>query len=244
MRIRTAARRRDRGAVVTALAAVTVAVLLSALVSPAAAKLGGGRLPVPRPTAPSAAELRPAIVRDLIPYGERRRAQMADYSQRHYGRHTYWLTDPKVVVLHFTAGSTYASAYWTFHANRPNAGELPGVSSHFVIDKDGVIYQLVPLSIRARHCVGLNHVSVSIEFVQETGSGSHWADRQILARKRQVNAGLRLVRYLMARYGITKRNVIGHAMANDSAYFKDLRGWRNTHVDWQAVDVREFRSRL
>ena len=235
---------RARGAVTTALAALALGLALAALTSPAVAKLGGGRVPVPHPAETSAAELRPTIVRDLIPYGERRRAQMADYSQRHYGLHTSWLTDPKVVVLHFTAGGTYASAYWTFASNTPNKGELPGVSSHFVIDKDGTIHQLVPLSIRARHCIGLNHRSISIEFVQEAGAGSRWADQQILARPAQVDAGLRLVRYLMARYGIGKANVIGHAMANDSPFFKDLRGWRNTHTDWQAADVREFRSRL
>jgi len=223
---------------------VTLGLLLSCLTSPAAAKLGGGRVPAPRPAASSVSAPRPAIVRDLIPYGDRRRAQMADYSQRHYGKHTYWLTDPKVVVLHFTAGGTYRSAYWTFHANTAYRGELPGVSCQFVIDKNGTIYQLVPLGVRARHCIGLNHVSIGIEFVQETGAGGHWADQQILARTRQVRAGLKLVRYLMARYGIARKNVIGHAMANASPYFKDLEGWRNARSDWLAVDVREFRSRL
>jgi len=234
----------DRGAVAATLAVVALALLLSCLTSPALARLGGGRLPVPRPTSPSYTDLRPTIVRDLIPYGTRRRAQMAAYSLHHYGERTYRLTDPKVVVLHFTAGGTYASAYWTFYANTPYRGELPGVSCQFVIDKDGTIYQLVPLGVRARHCIGLNHVSIGIEFVQETGAGGHWADQRILARKRQVNAGLKLVRYLMARYGIEKKNVIGHAMANDSPYFKDLEGWRNARSDWLAVDVREFRSRL
>jgi hypothetical protein len=33
-------------------------------------------------------------------------------------------------------------------------------------------------------------------------------------------------------------------MANDSPYFRDLLGWRNTHVDWQPADVRVFRTRL
>lgn len=223
---------------------VMLAIAVSAHASPAFAKPIGGRVPVPRPTAVSCANLRPTIVRDLIPYGKKRREQMAGYSRRHYGKRTFWLTDPKVVVLHFTAGSTYSSAYWTFHANTPYRGELPGVSCQFVIAKSGTICQLVPLAVRARHCIGLNHVSVGIEFVQETGPGGHWADRQILARKRQVNAGLRLVRYLMARYDIKKKNVIGHAMANASPYFKDLRGWRNERSDWLAVDVREFRSRL
>jgi hypothetical protein len=38
--------------------------------------------------------------------------------------------------------------------------------------------------------------------------------------------------------------VIGHAMANESPYFKDLQGWRNDHTDWLKRDVREFRQRL
>lgn len=226
------------------LAVATLGLVVAATVGPAQAKPIAGRVPVPRPTAPSPGDLRPDIVRDLIPYGESRREQMAQYSRRHYGRRTCWLTYPRVIVLHFTAGSTYASAYWTFHANTPYRGELPGVSCHFVVDKDGTIYQLVPLAVRARHCIGLNHVSIGIEFVQETGAGGHWADRQILARTRQVNAGLQLVRYLMARYGIARKNVIGHATANGSPYFKDLMGWRNQRSDWLAVDVREFRSRL
>jgi N-acetylmuramoyl-L-alanine amidase len=230
-----------RGAVTTALAALALGLVLAALSSPALARLGDGRVPAPRPTATAT---RPPIVRDLIPYGDRRRAEMAAYSRRHYGTHTYWLTDPKVIVLHFTAGPSYRSAYWTFYGDRPYRGELPGVSCHFVVDKDGTIYQLVPLAVRARHCIGLNHLAIGIEFVQETGTGGHWADQQILARRPQVRAGLRLVRYLMARYGISKANVIGHAMANDSPFFKDLEGWRNARSDWLAVDVRAFRSRL
>jgi hypothetical protein len=233
--------RRTRGAITTALAALALGLAAAALASPAAARLGDGRVPVPRAT-PTVTS--PAVVRDLIPYGDKRRAQMADYSRRHYGQRAYSLTDPKVVVLHFTAGPTYRSAYWTFYGNVPYRGELPGVSCHFVIDKDGAIYQLVPLTVRARHCIGLNHVAIGIEFVQETGAGGHWADQQILARRPQVRAGLRLVRYLMARYGITEANVIGHAMANGSPYFKDLEGWRNARSDWLAVDVRAFRARL
>ena len=63
-------------------------------------------------------------------------------------------------------------------------------------------------------------------------------------RKRQSNAAVRLVRWLQGRYGIATRDVIGHSMANDSRYFKDLQGWRNDHSDWLKRDVREFRRRL
>lgn len=38
------------------------------------------------------------------------------------------------------------------------------------------------------------------------------------------------------------KDVIGHSMANDSPYFKDLEGWRNDHVDWLRGDVRKLRE--
>ena len=44
--------------------------------------------------------------------------------------------------------------------------------------------------------------------------------------------------------GIKMRDIIGHAMANDSPYFKDLQGWRNDHTDWLRPDVKKFRHRL
>ena len=80
--------------------------------------------------------------------------------------------------------------------------------------------------------------------VQEAGPGPAWADRQILDRKPQIRAALRLVAWLQDRYGIATGDVIGHSMANDSPYFKDLQGWRNDHTDWLKRDVKEFRKRL
>ena len=38
------------------------------------------------------------------------------------------------------------------------------------------------------------------------------------------------------------KDVIGHAMANDSPHFKDLEGWKNDHVDWLGADVRKYRK--
>ena len=67
---------------------------------------------------------------------------------------------------------------------------------------------------------------------------------QILHRHRQIRAAVHLVAWLKQRFGIRMRNVIGHAMANDSPYFKDLEGWRNDHTDWLQRDVVAFRRRL
>lgn len=33
-------------------------------------------------------------------------------------------------------------------------------------------------------------------------------------------------------------------MGNGSRYFRDRRGWRNDHTDWQVPEVKEFRGRL
>ena len=169
---------------------------------------------------------------------------MAAYSQRHYGQRTWRLRNPRVIVLHYTTSATYAPARNTFASNAPVLGELPGSCAHFIIGKSGVIHRIVPLRIRCRHTIGLNHTAIGIEIVQEQLSSSHRSDLAILHRRPQLNAALHLVRWLQARYGIRARNVIGHAMANDSPYFRDREGWRNDHTDWQRRDVVTFRRHL
>jgi hypothetical protein len=185
----------------------------------------------------------PHIVQDPVPYGPPRKAEMARYSLKHYGQDT-WVLHPSAIVLHYTAGPSYAAAHATFESNATNLGELPGVASHFIIDKDGTIYQQVPLDVRCRHTIGLNYCAVGIEFVQEATSSASTATAAIFARKAQLKAGLRLVAWLQAKYGIADKNVIGHAMANSSPLFKDLEGWRNDHVDWEAPAVARFQRDL
>jgi N-acetyl-anhydromuramyl-L-alanine amidase AmpD len=196
------------------------------------------------------ASARPPIVWAPIPYGKARKAEMAAYSLRHYGRRT-WHLAPRVIVLHFTDGPSYASARATFAGDTPAPGpagsapELPGTCAHFVIDQRGRIYQLVSLSVRCRHTIGLNHVAIGIEMVQDShGRGGHWADVQILHRRRQLRSALRLVRYLQARFHIVPKNVVGHATANRNHYFRDREGWTNDHDDWVAPDVAAFKRLL
>ena len=62
-------------------------------------------------TAPGQAQVvAPPIVLDLVPYGPRRKAEMAAFSRRHYGQAT-WVLHPQAIVLHYTATSTYAAAH-------------------------------------------------------------------------------------------------------------------------------------
>ncbi len=179
---------------------------------------------------------------DPIPYGKDRKRQMANYSNRHYGKRTWRLGRPNVIVLHYTATSTYAPVWNTFAANSPALGERPGVCSQYVIEKDGTIHQLTRLYVRCRHTVGLNHQAIGIEMVQESLVGKHSADKAILDRRRQILSATKLTAWLKQRYRISMDDVIGHAMANGSRRFKDLEGWRNDHVDWLKSDVRKFRK--
>ena len=198
---------------------------------------------VPTPPAPTPAK--PAVTQDRIAYGAARRRQMAGYAFRHYGVRTFRL-HPHLIVLHFTASGagSYPGVHAEFNSNAPNMGELPGVCAHFVVDQDGTIYQQVPLGIMCRHAIGVNDRAIGVEMIQAQGPSSHWADQQILHRRPQIRSVLRLVRWLQARFHIATRNVIGHAMVNDSPFFHDLEGWRNDHTDWQRADVIELRRRL
>ena len=186
----------------------------------------------------------PNIKWDPIPYKHDRKHQMANYSKRHYGKREWRLRHVRALVLHYTASGSYSSVHSTFASNAPSLGERPGVCAQFVVDKDGTVYQLVRRSVRCRHTIGLNQLSLGVEMVQEQLGSSHASDRAILERDKQARAAVRLVAWLKQKYGVRMRNVIGHSMANDSPLFKDKQGWRNDHTDWLKRDVRTFRKRV
>ena len=212
-----------------------VGVSLVTLSTSAIAADQGGALP-PRVTA---ADLKPKIVQKFIPFGQKRKDQMAAYSKRHYGVKTYRMTDPHVIVEHYTGGSTWQSAWNYFAANTPDLGELPGVCSQFIIAQDGTIYQTVPLGIRCRHAVGLNYTAFGIEHVGTS-------DQQVLNDAAQMHSSLKLTLWLMAKYGIQVRNVIGHNENRNSPYHHELYpSWQcQTHSDFIRKDMQTYRSLL
>ena len=186
------------------------------------------------------APARPHIVWKPIPFGAKRKAEMAQYAERHYGIDSYVL-HPKVIVEHVTATSTFSSAYNTFAADVPDAElhSLPGTCAHFIIDRDGTIYQLVPLDIMCRHTVGLNYVAIGIEHVGTS-------DEQVLNDAPQMRSSLALTAWLMARFRISLANVIGHNESLSSPFHKELYApWRRqTHADWRRPDMNIYRTRL
>ena len=231
---------------ITITAALALALCASLIAAFALARAPGADAAAARSVAP-----RPPITQKYIAFGAKRKAETAAYNKRHYHQDTYVLSNPHVIVLHFTDGAQWQSAWNTFnndtkYMSTPGLWEYPSTSAHFIVDKDGTIIQCVPLNLRARHAIGMNWTAIGIEIVQEVPSGmsGHWADQQILNRPKQIDAVLSLVRYLQGRFHITTGNVIGHAMANSSPYFKDYTGAKNATGDWVKQDVLAFRARL
>jgi N-acetylmuramoyl-L-alanine amidase len=183
----------------------------------------------------------PREVAKPIPFGAERRADMADYAERHYGIHDYRLRDPKVIVEHYTATSSFAPVFDYFSRNEPDPelNELPGVCSHYVIDRDGTINRLVPTSIMCRHTVGLNWTAIGIEHVGQS-------DAQVMGDRRQLAASLRLTRSLQGRYGIATRNVIGHNENRQSPFHRErvARLRTQTHADFPKAVMDGYRRRL
>jgi N-acetylmuramoyl-L-alanine amidase len=195
-------------------------------------------------SAPTLAHLKPRITWDPIPFGARRKAEMAAYVRRHYGsfmKPTWRLTNPHVIVIHYTDGPTFQSAWNTFAADTPDSElhELPGTCAHFVIDTNGRIYQLVSLGTMCRHTVGLNWTAIGIENVG-------FSDAQVMDNARQMSANLRLVRWLRCRFHIEIANVIGHNESLSSPYHReDVAALRHqTHSDFDHADMRVYRRRL
>jgi beta-N-acetylhexosaminidase len=188
-----------------------------------------------------AVPLKPPVVAKPIPFGATRRAETAAYAERHYGIATWRLVHPHVIVEHYTANESLSATWNTFASDAPDPElhERPGTCAHFVVDRDGTVYQLVPLTVMCRHTVGLNWTAIGIEHVGTS-------DGEILRNARQMAASLRLTLWLMHRYGISLPNVIGHSESLTSPYHRERYApWRcQTHADWQHADMVVYRSRL
>jgi N-acetylmuramoyl-L-alanine amidase len=128
---------------------------------------------------------------------------------------------PRAIVLHWTAVPTLEGSFAVFAppelAGRPEldpAGRV-NVSAHFLVERDGTIYRLVPETVVARHVIGLNDVAIGIENV---GGG---AEHPLTDAQVQANAAL--VRYLAGRFRI--KYLLGHSEYQElegTRFFREL----------------------
>ena len=183
----------------------------------------------------------PAIHQWRIQFPQQRTDEMRAYARRHYGIDSYRLTNPRVIVEHVAVAPSAAATRATFVPDRPDPElhELPGTCSHFVVDRDGTVYQLVSLKLMCRHTIGLNDTAIGIEHVG-------MSDAQVMGDTRQLRASLRLTRWLQGRYGIATRYVIGHAESLSSPFHHErVTALRNrTHGDFAHATMRRYRRLL
>ena len=136
-----------------------------------------------------------------------------------------------MIVLHCTEASLGSTL-----AEFQNAGGRQ-VSAHYVIDRNGDIYQMVEDSDRANHCMGANSNSIGIEHVG--------GEDDALAPD-QATASANLIRWLLAQYDIPRQNVYGHDFAPGYSrpggtscpdhLFGDVHS-QQTITDWVAQNV-------
>ena len=145
-----------------------------------------------------------------------------------------------MIVLHCsTAATVEGTIHWFLNRNSR-------VSAHYVVDKNGDIYQMVRDDCSAWHAKTANSRSIGIEHV---GTAT---DRLTDA---QSMASAELVRWLAAEYGIPAANVVGHRFAPGNEGTTDcpnhlfgeetaeaVAGWVAANVG-DAADSKEPRSR-
>ncbi|MDX1470272.1 MAG: peptidoglycan recognition family protein, partial [Flavobacteriaceae bacterium] len=108
---------------------------------------------------------------------------------------------PTMIVLHWTEIPTLEKSFEAFYNPtlpnwRPEIESVSGlnVSSHFLVDRDGTIYRLMPETTMARHVIGLNHAAIGVENVGGTP--------ELPLTEAQLKANIKLVEYLSKKYPI------------------------------------------
>ena len=214
------------------LGVVGLAILASTGAGPDRPGADSAAASVPRAAGSRGEVPKPRIEFDPIPYDRERRRQMANYSYRHYGARE-WRLDPRAIVLHYTAGPTYESAFSTFASNAPSLGEKPGVCAQFVVDKDA---RSIPTRLRSLP---------PCDRAQPTWAvGMRWSRRTSRrACEREAILGLRAQGLGYAPRRLAQAALPGSRCEIDRSAWPTTRtcsrsgGLRNDHVDWPQDEV-------
>ncbi len=157
-------------------------------------------------------------------YSDKRYELMKQYSKVHYGLDHADLIKPQMIVIHYTALPNLELSMKAFkedkipeyRTNLTYYGDV-NVGAHFLVDIDGTIYELLPLTMMGRHVIGYNYTAIGIENVSGDGSG---------LTNRQVEANAALVLYLTRKLPSIKY-LLGHHEYMNQTYphfklFKEL----------------------
>jgi len=158
-------------------------------------------------------------------FDEERIQLSVDYLNDRHGIETNSATiKPDMVVVHWTAVPSLEATFDIFNpvqlAGRPElttASRL-NVSAHFLVDRDGVIFRLLPDTTFGRHTIGLNYMAIGIENIGGPDAP---------LTRAQLKANESLIRYLHKKHQITY--VIGH---HEYYAFQGSPLWKETDPDY------------
>lgn len=180
----------------------------------------------------------PQIIDQPIAWSEYREQLIRDYSQTHYGMDIISIT-PRAVAVHWTASSTWQSAYNHFYNEARSDGTL-NVASHFIVDRDGTIYRLTAETALNRHIIGYNWCAIGIENVGGVGGAEDLTAAQ-------VEANARLIRYLQEKYP-TIHYVFGHYQQNvarsSGLYREQVTGYHSVKADPGPIFMKALQAQL
>ena len=180
-----------------------------------------------------------------IKFGKKRIALTKEYIKKHYGLSVDEIAiTPKIVVVHYTAISSLKATHRILNeevlGGRKDIAKASAlnVSAHFLVDKDGTIYRLMPENWMARHVIGLNYSAIGIENVAK--------DAKALTEA-QVEANAKLVRYLKQKFP-TITYLIGHheyrLMEKTPLWLEKDKGYRTIKYDPGDAFMRKLRKRV
>lgn len=165
------------------------------------------------------------IIQKPIIWNAEREQLSLDYLKKRHGIvQQKAIIKPTMVVVHWTANNSVQATFNTFNPvllpGRPELRKASAlnVSSQYVIDRDGTIYQFLPDTVFARHTIGLNYCAIGIENIG--------GDKYPLTEK-QLKANEKLIRYLKSKYPIDF--VIGH---HEYRAFRKTKYWKETDPDY------------
>ncbi|EIM76898.1 N-acetylmuramyl-L-alanine amidase, negative regulator of AmpC, AmpD [Nitritalea halalkaliphila LW7] len=131
---------------------------------------------------------------------------------------------PEMIVVHWTAVPTLEATYEVFNpvllGGRPelSSASALNVSAHFLVDRNGSIWRLLPDTAFGRHTIGLNYMAIGIENIGGPDAP---------LTRAQLKANAALIEHLQRRHNI--RYVIGH---HEYEAFKDSPLWKETDPDY------------
>ncbi len=138
------------------------------------------------------------------------RSKVVDISEKFKGGYQEGRnTKIDAIVMHGTGGSTASGAI--------TALENRHLSSHYVIDKDGTIYQLVKDEDAAYHATWYNNRSIGIEVVQsklDKPIGDTFYEQYT---QEQLDSAKKLVLDLSQKYNISSKSILSHQMVDKMA---------------------------